>query len=64
MFIHCVREKIMQESDSNVFPDNNITSFVNKYNDIEKQMKGWGFSFTFVSSLSSGCDKLNLPSVA
>ena len=63
MFIHSVCEKIVQESDSNVFADN-IKSFVNKYNDIDKQMKGRGFSFKFVSSLSSGCDKLNLPSVA
>ena len=49
----------MLETDSDVFVDKVIKSFVKEYNDIDKQMEGSLFSF--VCSLSIRCEKVKEP---
>lgn len=52
IFIHSINEKkIMLETNSDVFFDDVIKLFMREYNDMDKQMEGSGFSFTFVASL-------------
>ena len=51
----------MLETDSNMFVDGIIKSFIKKYNNIDKQMEGCRFSFEFARSLSISCDKVNEP---
>lgn len=38
-----------------------IKSFIKRYNGIDKQMDGSGFSFKFVDSSNIRCDKVNAP---
>ena len=51
----------MLETDSNLFVDNIIQSLLKEYSQIDKQMEGSRFSFTFVGSLSIRSDKVNEP---
>ena len=60
MFIHSILEIIMLETDSNVFVNDIIESFLKrKYVDLDKQMEGSRFSCKFVSNLSIKCEKEN-----
>ena len=62
IFIHSINDQtIMLETDSNVFVDDIIKSYVTKYNNIDKQIEGTRFSFEFVRGLSARCDKANEP---
>ena len=54
----------MLETDSNVFVDDIIKSFMRKYGGIEKLMERNGFNFKFVAILSIRCDKVNEPKVS
>ena len=61
LFIVLTKTTIMLETDYNAFVDDVIKSFMKRYNDIDKQMEGSGFSFKFVGSLSFRCVKVNEP---
>ena len=62
IFIRNINEQtIMLETDSHVFVDDIIKSFIKRYNGIDKQMDGSGFSFKFVDSSNIRCDKVNAP---
>ena len=51
----------MSETDYDVFIDDVIKSFMNKYNDIEKSMEWHKFTFKFEGSLCIKCEKVNRP---
>ena len=54
-------KKNLLATDYDVFIDDVIKLFMNKYNDIDKQMEWHKFSFKFVGSLSTTCKKVNEP---
>ena len=59
IFIYSINEKNMLETDYDVFIDDVIKSFMNKYIGIDKQME-W-HTFSVESSFFIKCEKVNEP---
>ena len=64
IFNTVLMKKNMLETDYDVFIDDVIKSFMNKYSKISKQMKWRKSRFKFESRLCIKCEKVNEPSIS